>query len=93
MPSDRHTCVPVLDEEIQATLYMPPDNGSEWPAHGRDIECERLSRGFEQIMELSIAEWFLAPVDLNAFPVYGMVIEYPIDLSLIRARIDNKFYR
>jgi hypothetical protein len=81
-----------LDEEITATLYTP-DSTSEWPAHGRDIECERISQGLEQIMELSIAEWFLAPVDLNAFPIYGMVIEYPIDLSLIRARIDNKFYR
>ena len=44
-------------------------------------------------MELSIAEHFLAPVDLNAFPVYAMVIEYPIDLSTIKDRLNNRFYR
>jgi len=92
VPSTKGGCVPVLDEEIVATLYSP-DSTSEWPAHGRDIECERISHGLEQIMELSIAEWFLAPVDLNAFPHYAVIIEYPIDLSLIRARVDNKFYR
>lgn len=56
-------------------------------------ECERLIRGFEQVMELSVAENFIAPVDLNAYPDYAMSIEYPIDLSTIKTRLENRFYR
>jgi len=44
-------------------------------------------------MTLSIAENFNVPVDLNAFPVYAMIIAYPMDLSLIKARLENRFYR
>jgi bromodomain and WD repeat domain-containing protein 1/3 len=44
-------------------------------------------------MRLGIAEPFLTPVDLGAWPDYAYVIEYPIDLSTIKARLDNRFYR
>lgn len=66
---------------------------SEWPAQGCDSECDRIVRGLEQIMGLSIAEQFLVPVDLNAFPIYAMIIEYPIDLSTVKERLENRFYR
>lgn len=72
-------------------MYTPKD--SEWPACGRDEECERIIHGMEAIMEHSMAEPFLTPVDLNAFPLYGFVIEYPMDLSTIKARLENHFYR
>ena len=77
--------------ELKKILYSPKKR--EWPPCGRDEECDRISSAFEHIMELSIAEHFLAPVDLNAFPVYAMVIEYPIDLSTIKDRLNNRFYR
>ena len=44
-------------------------------------------------MELAIAEPFLVPVDLNSFPVYAMVIAYPVDLSTIKGRLENRYYR
>lgn len=44
-------------------------------------------------MSLAIAEPFAAPVDLNLYPSYAYVVEYPIDLSTIKARLDNRFYR
>lgn len=44
-------------------------------------------------MELAIAEPFLVPVDINVYPTYALVVEYPIDLSTIKARFENNFYR
>jgi bromodomain and WD repeat domain-containing protein 1/3 len=44
-------------------------------------------------MEHSAAQPFNAPVDLSAFPAYGIIIEYPIDLSTIKARLENGYYR
>lgn len=81
----------MTDEELQQLLYVPTE--AEWPAGGRDPECDRIQRGLEQIMQLSVAEPFLVPVDLNAFPVYAKVIDYPIDLTTIKSRVENRFYR
>ena len=44
-------------------------------------------------MGLAIAEPFNYPVDLTAYPEYMMDVEYPMDLSLIKARVENEFYR
>lgn len=44
-------------------------------------------------MTLAFAEPFNAPVDLSAYPEYAYEIEYPIDLSTIKARFENRFYR
>jgi bromodomain and WD repeat domain-containing protein 1/3 len=74
--------VPVLPEELQATLYRPISQ--EWPQGGRDATCTRILRGLDQIMSLAIAEPFIAPVDLNHYPSYALVVEYPIDLSTIK---------
>lgn len=40
-------------------------------------------------MSLSVAEPFVAPVDLQLYPSYAMVVPYPVDLATIRARFDN----
>jgi bromodomain and WD repeat domain-containing protein 1/3 len=37
-------------------------------------------------MSLAIAEPFIAPVDLNRYPSYALIVEYPIDLSTIKVR-------
>lgn len=58
-------------DEMKSLLYVP--NGQEWPTLGRDYECERILTGLEFIMELSIAEYFNFPVDLDAFPAYAQV--------------------
>ena len=83
--------VEVTQSDLRALMYVPKPN--EWPRGDREAECVRIIRGFEQIMQLSVAEQFLAPVDLNEFPDYAMMIAYPMDLSLIVARLHNRFYR
>ena len=82
----------VLPGEIATTLYRA--KAEDWPPGGdRDAECERISACFSQAMSLAIAEPFAAPVDLNLYPSYALVVEYPMDLSTIKARLDNRFYR
>lgn len=65
----------------------------EWPPHGMETEVRRLLKGIERIMEFALAEPFAAPVDLNAYPQYYLSIEYPSDLSTIKERLENQFYR
>lgn len=84
--------VPVLPAEIASTLYRP--RAEDWPPGGdRDSECDRIAAGISQVMSLAIAEPFAAPVDLNLYPSYAYVVEYPMDLSTIKARLENRFYR
>jgi len=91
LPWTRGSSVPVNQTELSTLSYTP--RAYEWPSCGRNEDCDRIVRGMEQIMELSIAEPFLVPVDLNDFPIYAMIIEYPIDLSTIKQRLENRFYR
>ncbi|KAL2733024.1 PH-interacting protein [Vespula maculifrons] len=91
LPAEIGGAVPVLPEEIQAILYQP--TSEEWPMGDRDATCRRIIRGLDQVMSLAIAEPFVAPVDLNAYPGYAFVVQYPIDLSTIKARFENHFYR
>lgn len=81
----------LTEEERERLMYQPEPN--DWPECGRDIECERLIRGLEKIMQTAWAESFNAPVDLNEYPDYGKMIAYPIDLSTIKSRLENRFYR
>ncbi|XP_061395070.1 bromodomain and WD repeat-containing protein 3 [Musca vetustissima] len=91
LPDEVGGAVPVLPEEIRATLYQP--KSEEWHRGDRDGSCRRIINGLEQVMRLSIAEHFLAPVDLNIYPDYAYLIEYPIDLTTIKSRFENHFYR
>ncbi|XP_031827305.1 bromodomain and WD repeat-containing protein isoform X3 [Nomia melanderi] len=91
LPAELGGAVPVLPEEIQTILYQP--HAEEWPMGDREATCRRIIRGLDQVMSLAIAEPFVAPVDLNTYPSYAFVVEYPIDLSTIKARFENHFYR
>nr|XP_003706685.1 PREDICTED: PH-interacting protein isoform X1 [Megachile rotundata] len=91
LPAELGGAVPVLPEEIQTILYQP--HAEEWPMGDREATCRRIIRGLDQVMSLAIAEPFVAPVDLNIYPTYAFVVEYPIDLSTIKARFENHFYR
>lgn len=65
-------------------LYQPePD---EWMGN-QDAACERILRSLEDLMSTSIAEHFLAPVDISVYPSYAYVVEYPIDLSTIKVSL------
>ncbi|XP_023242428.1 PH-interacting protein-like isoform X2 [Centruroides sculpturatus] len=91
MPSVMGGSVDITPEERLAMMYSPKDN--EWSPRGQVAECNRLIRGLEKIMELSCAESFISPVDLNKYPMYAFVVEYPMDLSTIKARLENHYYR
>ncbi|XP_055634846.1 PH-interacting protein isoform X2 [Toxorhynchites rutilus septentrionalis] len=91
LPVEVGGAVPVLPEELRATLYQPKTE--EWPRGDRDASCRRIINGLEQVMGLAIADLFLAPVDLNIYPEYAFVVEYSIDLNTIKARFENQFYR
>jgi bromodomain and WD repeat domain containing protein 1/3 len=91
LPDNEFGSVPVLPEEIQELLYHPqPD---EWPRNDREGECRRILEGINEVMSLGIAEPFTTPVDLDAYPTYAYVVEYPIDITTIRSRVENHFYR
>ena len=83
--------IPVTKEEIERHLYQPLPE--EWRGLDSKSECLRIGRGLEQLMALAHAENFNYPVDLTAFPDYMLEIEYPMDFSLIKSRLDNQFYR
>lgn len=91
VPTEVGGSVQVLPEELNATLYQPTIE--EWPNGDRDATCQRIIRGLEQVIGLAIADPFLVPVDLSIYPAYAFVVEYPIDLTTIKARFDNRFYR
>ena len=91
IPERQGGSIDVTPEELKSVMYTPIPN--EWPAGGRDIDNDRCARGFEQIMELRIAEHFLAPVDLNLYPAYARVVAYPMDLNTIKERLHNRYYR
>ena len=67
----------------------------DWPPVGdMDFECDRISAGISKIMNLTAAKPFTAPVNLDAYPLYVFVVKYPpMDLSTVKARLDNRFYR
>ncbi|XP_046404459.1 bromodomain and WD repeat-containing protein 3-like isoform X2 [Ischnura elegans] len=108
MPEEVGGAVPVLPEELASMLYKPSngewgdmesgsnaDDDDEFDRgeDQREAECNRILEGLTQVMALSVAEPFVAPVDLNRYPTYAMVVEYPVDLSTIKARLENRFYR
>ncbi|KAL1510019.1 hypothetical protein ABEB36_004677 [Hypothenemus hampei] len=91
IPEDEKEAIPVLANELRSVLYKPTPE--DWPNCERDTACKAIARGLTQVMELAIAEPFLVPVDINVYPTYAMIVEYPIDLSTIKARVENNFYR
>ncbi|CAG0918143.1 unnamed protein product [Notodromas monacha] len=75
-----------------STPYYVPATG-DWPHGNVDSEKTRIGFILKQVMKLPLAKPFTKPVNLDEFPDYAMRIEYPIDLSLIRRRLESGFYR
>ncbi|XP_043942758.1 LOW QUALITY PROTEIN: PH-interacting protein [Protopterus annectens] len=90
-PEELGTSVPLDEHEMKLLLYRPLDG--EWGSRSRDAECERIISGINQLMTLDVASAFMAPVDLQAYPVYCTVVAYPTDLSTVKQRLENRFYR
>uniref|UniRef100_A0A8D0GIV0 Pleckstrin homology domain interacting protein n=1 Tax=Sphenodon punctatus TaxID=8508 RepID=A0A8D0GIV0_SPHPU len=90
-PEELGTSVPLTDAESRALISKPLDG--EWGSRTRDEDCERIIAGINQLLTLDIASAFVAPVDLQAYPMYCTVVAYPTDLSTIKQRLENRFYR
>ena len=84
--------VPVLPNEIASLSYK--SSAEDWPPVGdRDSECDRISAGLSKVMDMYVAKHFAAPVNLELYPTYASIVKYPMDLSTIKARLVNRFYR
>ncbi|XP_063772924.1 PH-interacting protein isoform X1 [Pseudophryne corroboree] len=90
-PEELGTSVPLTQTEVRSLLYRSLEG--EWGTRSRDEECERIIAGITQLMTLDNASSFVAPVDLQAYPLYSTVVAYPTDLSTIKQRLENRFYR
>ena len=85
----------ILKKQVFNCLFIPFNLNTltKIKIIGREYECERILNGLQKIMELSIAEPFNYPVDLDSFPTYAIHIDYPIDLNTIRERLSSLYYR
>ncbi|XP_064196631.1 PH-interacting protein isoform X3 [Anguilla rostrata] len=90
-PDELGLSVPLSEEEHRELLYVPLEG--EWGSRNRNAECERIIAGIDQLITLDIAAPFAVPVDLQAYPTYCTVVAYLTDLSTIRERLRNRFYR
>uniref|UniRef100_UPI0037E94B52 PH-interacting protein n=1 Tax=Semicossyphus pulcher TaxID=241346 RepID=UPI0037E94B52 len=90
-PDELGTSVPLVEAEQKELLYVPLDG--EWGCGARAEECERIIKAIDQLCTLDVAAPFAFPVDLQAYPTYCTVVAYVTDLSTIRQRLVNRFYR
>lgn len=90
-PDELGLSVPLTEEEHRELLYVPMDG--EWGCNARADECDRIIKAIDQICTLDVAAPFAFPVDLQAYPTYCTVVAYVTDLSTIRQRLVNRFYR
>ncbi|XP_038655222.1 PH-interacting protein isoform X1 [Scyliorhinus canicula] len=90
-PTEPGSSVPLTAAEHKIQLYKSQEG--EWGCRKRDAECERIHGGISQLITLDIAAPFVAPVDLQAYPLYCTVVAYPTDLNTIKERVENRFFR
>uniref|UniRef100_A0A674BYG6 Pleckstrin homology domain interacting protein n=1 Tax=Salmo trutta TaxID=8032 RepID=A0A674BYG6_SALTR len=90
-PEELGQSVPLTEEEQRELLYVPLEG--EWGAATRNHECQRIINAIDQLTTLDVAVPFALPVDLQAYPSYCTVVAYLTDLSTIRSRLENRFYR
>jgi bromodomain and WD repeat domain-containing protein 1/3 len=75
-----------------AALYAPTI--SDWPPSGNiEAEYSRILIRLEKIRKLPLARPFTKPVDLDTNPAYALRVDFPIDRSVIKRRLDNRFHR
>ena len=78
------------EEESGEGAEADDPQGGWW---GEDGEGERILHGLDVISRLDEAAMFLEAVDLDEVPDYCVHVPFPTDLSTIRTRLQNKFYR
>ncbi|CAG0900264.1 unnamed protein product [Cyprideis torosa] len=81
---------PSQEHEVICHYVTEP---SDWPFGDRESECQRIAQGIQQLMELPFAQAFATAVNLHDYPEYAEIIELPMDFGLIKARLENLYYR
>ena len=77
-------------EEGDCEAVEEQSSSSDWGGEG---EVERVLLGLEKVGQLDEAAMFVEPVDLEEIPDYCTVVPFPTDLSTIKTRLRNRFYR
>ena len=62
----------------------------EWGGAG---EVERILKGLDTLCEMQEAAMFVNPVDFEEEPMYCVAVPFPTDLTTIKTRLRNGFYR
>ena len=83
-PTEVGAGVKILPDEIGRKLYR--FRHEDWGGD-RFSECDRISAELSTLMKLKTAIPFASTVDPTS------TVEYPMDLSTIKKRLDNRFYR
>lgn len=84
----------ILDNQLDRTSkLLAAASESLIESWGGDGEQERILQGLKKITELDEAFMFREPVDVEEVPTYCKVVAFPTDLSTIRERLSNGFYR
>ena len=79
-----------VSDEDRNNFYI--SDAKEWPVFGKVEECKRIVDGLTQVMELQ--EYKVLMDILNqSNSKYVTEVPYPINLSIVRSRVENLFYR
>ena len=54
---------------------------------------ERILKGLDTLCEMQEAAMFVNPVDFEEEPMYCVAVPFPTDLTTIKTRLRNGFYR
>ena len=81
----------VTESRLSELLRLQEKSVKE--AWGGKREPARILRGLDQAEGLHVSHMFKDPVDINSFPKYFKRVAFPTDLSTIKERLHNKFYR
>lgn len=82
-------------EEDQVLFSQYPVNERDWVGAVEGISScsKRLVEAVRSIEDNVDVRPFAAPVSLVEYPDYLWDVDYPIDLSTIVERVENRFYR
>ncbi|OQV14435.1 Bromodomain and WD repeat-containing protein 1 [Hypsibius exemplaris] len=78
-------------EELLEMAYKPEPG--DWDCFSLEAFRQRVLPLLSEITENSHAEFFAAPVDTEQFHDYFHYVAAPVDLMMIRSRLENGFYR
>ena len=90
------TCV-IITASDSDSVVSPGSSIKEkdpWDGESEEAAKERICAGIEQLCaEVKEAELFAEAVNLTEYPDYCTVVPLPMDLALIKKRLQHGFYR